>query len=168
MATVVSDFNEGVQGLVTATMACQETPVAQTIRGHYGSFVFGNGEQFDSFEFVPERPQVTGISKAKRETLPSEKVKDTTYAHFKNWVEAMIAKDPLKCNCPVDLGAAAITNVILGARSYREGKVFHFDDQKLEIHDGNGSWAKKWEKSHGVEKNPTTFRAGLQVIREVF
>jgi predicted dehydrogenase len=153
VATVVADFDEGVQGLVTATMACQESPIAQVIRGHHGSFVFGNGEKFDSFEFVPERPQVTGNSKLKAETIPMTKAPDTTYQHFKNWIEAMVAKDPMLCNNSVELGAAAITTVLLGARSYREGKVFHFDKDTLSIGDGNASWAKKWEaKSRSREK----------------
>lgn len=153
VATVVADFNEGVQGMVTATMACQESPIEQLIRGHQGSFIFGTGEQFEDFQFVPERPQVTGNSKLQKETIPSVKVTDTTYLHFKNWIEAMQAKDPQKCNNPVDLGAAAITTVLLGDRSYREGKVYHFDSDKLEIHEGDSSWAKKWEaKSRAREK----------------
>jgi predicted dehydrogenase len=153
VATVVADFNEGVQGLVTATMSCQESPITQLIRGHQGSFVFGNGEQFESFEFIPERPQVTGNSKLKKETIQSEKVENTTYQHFKNWIDAMVARDPMLCNNSVDLGAAAITNVLLGARSYREGKVYHFDAENLAIHDGDSSWAKRWEaKSRAREK----------------
>jgi predicted dehydrogenase len=153
VATVVADFNEGVQGLVMATMASQESPIPQMIRGHAGSFIFGNGEKFNSFEFVPERPQVTGNSKAKAETIEAETVDDTTYEHFKNWIEAMVAKDPSKCNNPVDLAAAAITTVILGARSYREGKVYHFDSDSLTIHEGDSSWAKRWEaKSRNRDK----------------
>jgi hypothetical protein len=35
--------------------------------------------------------------------------------------------------------------VKLGARSYREGKVFHFDPQSLTYSDGNPSWANGWE-----------------------
>lgn len=145
VATVVSDFDEGAQGLVTATMACANTPIRQLIRGHHGSLVFGNGEQFDSMKFVPERPQVTLNSKLKEETISAEKVADTTYEHFKNWIQAMVADDPQMCNNPTDLGAAAITNVILGARSYREGRVFHFDSKTHQIMDADDSWAKKWE-----------------------
>ena len=155
VATVVADFNEGVQGLVTATMACQDTPIRQLIRGHFGSFVFGNGEQFDSFQYDPERPQVTRNSKLKDETIKTEQVKDTTYAHFKNWVEAMVARDPQMCNNPTDLGAAAICTVILGARSYREGKVFHFDSDNLEVHEGDSSWAKKWEQRSAERGKPS-------------
>lgn len=146
VATVAADFPEGVQGLVTATMACQNTPIQQLIRGHFGSFVFGTGEKFDGFDYLPERPQVTRNSKLKEERIPTEAVEDTTYAHFKNWVEAMVADDPSLCNNDPALGAAAITTVILGARSYREGKVFHFDDETLTVHDGSSEWAKGWEE----------------------
>ncbi|MEM9942195.1 MAG: Gfo/Idh/MocA family oxidoreductase, partial [Planctomycetota bacterium] len=145
VATVVADFPEGVQGLVTATMACQNTPIQQTIRGHFGSFVFGTGEKFDSFEFVPERPQVTRDSKLKTETINTPQMKDTTYAHFSNWIDAMIANDPLQVNNDPELGAAAITTVILGAQSYRQGKVFHFDSDRLLVEDASQSWATNWE-----------------------
>jgi predicted dehydrogenase len=153
VATVVADFPEGVQGLVTATMACQETPIRQLIRGHFGSLEFGFGEKFDGFDFIPERPQVTRDSTLKPERIATDEVPDTTYAHFQNWIDAMLANDPSLCNNDPALGAAAITTVILGARSYREGKVFHFDDQTLTIHDGDSSWAKQWEeKSHARSK----------------
>ena len=146
VATVVADFKEGVQGLVTATMACQNTPIRQLIRGHFGSYVFGNGEEFDQFEYVPERPQVTRDSKLKKDTIKTETIKDTTYAHFKNWVEAMVADDPAAVNNDPYLGAAAITTVILGAQSYRQGKVFFFDDEEMKVSEADDSWSKHWEK----------------------
>lgn len=154
VATVVADFNEGVQGLINATMASEETRINQLIRGHNGSFVFGNGEQFNTFKFIPERPQVTRNSKLKEMDIkvdgPDWSKKEnrgwTTTQHFKNWIEAMEKRDPQLCNNPPDLGAAAVTTVILGARSYREGQVFHFDGKSGEISNGNESWAQKWEK----------------------
>lgn len=163
VATVVADFPEGVQGMVTATMACQETPIKQLIRGHNGSFVFGTGEQFDGFDFVPERPQVTRDSRMKEEHIATAGVNDTTYTHFKNWVDAMIANDPSLCNNDPLLGAAAITTVILGARSYREGQVFHFDSAELAVHKGDSSWAKKWEarsKERGKPSHINGWHAG--------
>lgn len=154
VATVVADFPEGVQGLVTATMCNSNTPIKQLIRGHFGSIVFGNGEGFDSFQFIPERPQVTRNSKLKIETIPTGTVKNTTYAHFSNWLDAMAAGDPQACNNPPDLGAAAITVVNLGAQSYRQGKVFHFDAETGTISDGDSSWAKKWEKNSHARQKP--------------
>ncbi len=149
VATVVADFKEGVQGLVTATMACENTPIKQLIRGHFGSLVFGTGEAFDGFDFIPERPQVTRNSKLANERISTEQVKDTTYKHFKNWVDAMVANDPGMCNNDPLLGAAAITTVILGAQSYRQGKVYFFDDKTLTVSDADPSWATGWEqRSH--------------------
>ncbi len=154
VATVVADFHEGVQGLVTATMACEETPIQQCIRGHFGSLVFGNGEQFDGFDFIPERPQVTRDSKLKPERITVGAVDDTSYAHFNNWTEAMVAGDPNLVNNDPLLGAAALITVILGARSYREGKAFFVDRQTLEIRDADASWAKQWEQRSRERGSP--------------
>lgn len=163
VATVVADFKEGVQGLVTATMACQNSPIQQMIRGHFGSLVFGNGEEFDGFDYVPERPQVTRDSKLKAERITTETIPNTTYAHFKNWVDAMVADDPSAVNNDPYLGAAAITTVILGALSYRQGKVFFFDEEKLAVTDGDDSWSKGWEKiseERGKAKHIPGWKAG--------
>jgi hypothetical protein len=146
VATVVADFHEGVQGLVTATMACEETPIRQLIRGHFGSFVFGTGEQFEGFDYIPERSQVTRDSKLAAEHISVGQVQDTTYDHFNNWVDAMVAGDPNLVNNDPRLGAAAITTVILGARSYREGKAFFVDPGSLSVKEADGSWADRWEK----------------------
>jgi hypothetical protein len=62
----------------------------------------------------PERkePQVTGDSTIKDETIKSDldperlKMSNTTYLHFKNWVEAMQDDEPEHCNNTPDLGAA--------------------------------------------------------------
>jgi predicted dehydrogenase len=146
VATVVADFPEGVQGLVTATMCCEETPIQQLIRGHNGSFVFGTGEVFEGYDFVAERPQVTRNSKIKNERIDLGPVDDTSYLHFKNFCDAVAAGKPEMVNCSPELGAAAMAIVKMGAESYRQGKVFHFDRDTLTVSDGNPSWAKQWEK----------------------
>lgn len=146
VATVVADFPEGVQGLVTATMCCAETPLKQLIRGHNGSFVFGIGEEFEGYDFVAERPQVTLNSKIKSERIELGKVDDTSYLHFKNFCDAVAAGKPEMVKCSPELGAAAMVIVKLGSKSYREGKVFHFDRNTMTVSDGNPSWANSWEK----------------------
>jgi len=146
VATVAADFPEGVQGLVTATMSCQETPVPQIIRGHNGSFVFGNGEAFDGYEFVAERPQATHDSKIKNERIAVGQVANTSLAHFENFCDAAIAGKPDQVNCSPELGAAAMVIVKLGSQSYRDGKVFHFDPETLTVKDADSSWAQRWEK----------------------
>ena len=168
VATVVAEFNEGVQGLVTATMAASETPIEQVIRGHYGSFVFDD-PKFDQFTFKPERPQVTHISP---QTLPYEPQvirpeerapKDQTKAHFENWIESIRANKPEACNNTPDLGAAAIVLVNLGARSYRDGKIYRFDDKTMTITEADGSWSKQWEarsKERGKPEHVPGWTAG--------
>lgn len=146
VATVVADFPEGVQGLVTATMCCGNTPVLQTIRGHFGSFVLGNGEDFTGFDFVAERPEVTHDSKLKDEHYNVGGLKDSSLVHFTNFVDAAMAGKPEDVNCTPELGAAAMVIVKLGSKSYREGKAFHFDRDAMQVKDADSSWAKGWEK----------------------
>jgi predicted dehydrogenase len=154
VATVVADYHEGVQGLITATMCNAGTPIQQLIRGHFGSFVFGNGEDFSGFDFVPERPQVTRDSKLENERIEVGPAGDTTYAHFKNFLEAVAAQKPGLCNNPPDLGAAAIVTVNLGARSYREGKAFFFDEQAKREREADASWAAGWESMSKNRAHP--------------
>jgi predicted dehydrogenase len=152
VATVVADYHEGCQGLITATMCNEASRIKQVIRGHLGAFEFGNGEDFTDFSFLAERPQVTGNSAIKDETIKTDldpealKTANTTYLHFKNWVEAMQENKPERCNNTPDLGAAALVTVILGAMSYRNGKVYHFDAASGRYTDGSPDWARSWEK----------------------
>lgn len=153
VATVVADFNEGVQGLVTATMCNEESRITQLIRGHFGTFTFGNGENFDGFDFIPERGPVTHV-RQEPERIKTEPVKNTTLAHFANWLDACEAGEPMKCNNPPDLGAAAMAVVNLGAQSYRNGKVYFLDGEKREISTEDPGWAKKWEQLSAARGEP--------------
>jgi hypothetical protein len=102
-------------------MCNEASRIKQVIRGHLGAFESGNGEEFTDFSFLAERPQVTGNSAIKDETIKTDfdsealKTANTTYLHFKNWVEAMQENKPERCNNTPDLGAAALITVILGA-----------------------------------------------------
>ncbi len=103
VATVVADYDEGVQGLITATMGCEETPIRQLIRGHHGSLVFGNGENFTGFAFVAERSPVTLDSSIKDKHFEVGGIDDSTYNHQENFVECCMNDTPDKVNCPPDL-----------------------------------------------------------------
>jgi hypothetical protein len=166
VATVVADYGEGVQALVSASMCNEDVAYPQLIRGHHGTLILGNGEKFTGLDFQPERPQVTGIGSLKRyakERIEVGEVKDTTYAHFKNWLEAIQANKQDACNNPPDLGAAAVIAVILGAQSYREGKVFFWDEQKRQATDVDPGWADQWialSKSRGSARHVPGWKAG--------
>lgn len=146
VASVIAEFPEGVQGMVTATMCCSNTPVRQLIRGHNGSFVFGNGGEFSEYDFVAERPQVTHDSSIQDEHIQVGKIENSTFTHFQNFCDAVAAGDPELVNCSPELGAAAMVIVKLGSESFRRGKVFHFNGESLKVSDGNEGWAQHWEK----------------------
>jgi hypothetical protein len=165
VATVVAEFPEGVQGMVTATMCAQATPIRQLIRGHHGSIVFGTGGRFTGFDLIPEPSNITGteLGAARVEVQPV--IENSSYAHFKNWLKAIQDGDQRKCNNPPDLGAAAIVVVNLGARSYREGKVFQFDAESMRVLEGDSSWASGWEsmsKKRSRPRHVAGWRAGDQ------
>jgi hypothetical protein len=163
VATVVADFNEGVQLIITASMVTAATPIKQIIRGHTGSFVFGNGEAFTGFDYVPEAKSVTGDATLQAGRIEVGEVKNTTQAHLSNFLDAVRAGDPAMCNNPPDLGAAAVTTVNLGARSYREGKVQFLNPETREISTVDPGWSKKWEEMSraGAEPNHVPgWRAG--------
>ena len=157
VATIVADFHEGVQGLVSSTMVSEELKLEHIIRGHHGSLRFdkncsgnsGRGE----FEFVPERPQVTLDSKAKAETFTTKSELDTVSMHMANWLDAIESGKPNSVNNDPQLAAAALMIANLAVRSYREGKVFHID-RAGNVSDGNTSWAANWEKMSKAKATP--------------
>ncbi len=157
VASIIADFHEGVQGLVSSTMVSEERKLDHLIRGHHGSFVFdkdcsGNRGQ-GTFTFVPERPQVTLDSTLKEESFEAKTELDTNSMHFANWIDAIESGDPESVNNDPELGAAAVTLVNLAVRSYREGKVFHVD-RGGNVSDGNASWAQRWERMSKAKAKP--------------
>ncbi len=52
---------------------------------------------------------------------------------------------------------------VSSSKSYREGKAFHFDGEKMLVSDGNASWAQRWEKlskEHGAAKHIPGWKGG--------
>jgi predicted dehydrogenase len=154
VATLTIDFPEGVQGLITATMCAEATRIPPCIRGHFGSLLFDNGENFHEFDFVPERPQVTLDSSIKPATFKIDGPADNVAAHMQNFVEAIRAGKPELCHNTPELGAAAVVSVHLARRSYREGKVFFFDADSRQASEGNAAWAQRWEAMSKARAKP--------------
>jgi len=149
VASVLADFREGVQGVVSSTMVSEERKLDHIIRGHHGLLLFDkpcylNGPKA-RFEFIPERPQVTLNSKAKRESFEAVTKLNFVSEHCSNWLDAIDTRQPTTVNNDPELGAAAMAIVTLAVRSYREGKVFHINPAG-QVSDGDSSWAANWEK----------------------
>ena len=95
---------------------------------------------------MAERSPVTHDSKIVDQHFNVEGLKNSSLTHFANFVDSAKAGKPDEVNCTPELGAAAMVIVKLGARSYREGKAFHFDRDELVAKDADASWAQGWEK----------------------
>jgi hypothetical protein len=157
VGSLIADFHEGVQGVVSSTMVSEELKVEHTIRGHYGNILvhkpsYLNGPKA-AFDFIPERPQVTLDRMLKKETLEAKSKYNFDMSHFDNFLAAIRAGKPNLVNNDPELGAAAVMIVNLAVRSYREGKVFHVDPQG-KIRDGDSSWAENWEKMSQAHSRP--------------
>ncbi|HVW38468.1 MAG TPA: Gfo/Idh/MocA family oxidoreductase, partial [Pirellulales bacterium] len=157
VASILADFYEGVQGVVSSTMVSEEQKLEHLIRGHYGLLLFAkscylNGP-YAKFEFIPERPQVTLDSNLKREAFEVSTKLDFVSEHCGNWLDAIAAGKPETVNNDPELAAAAVTFVNLAVRSYREGKVFHVD-REGNVSNGDSSWADRWEKMSKARAKP--------------
>ncbi len=148
VASIIADFHEGVQGLVSSTMISQEVPIRHLIRGHHGTILFDKNVfgKKQAYEFIPERPQVTLDSNLKKKEVVSQRVPDQTLLHFQNFIDAVKAGDPSLVNNSPELGAAAIMVVNLGVLSYRNGQVFQVDRDTKQVGNGDKTWAANWEK----------------------
>ena len=157
VASIIADFYEGVQGLVSSAMVSEELKLEHVIRGHHGLLRFdkncsGNSGK-GTFEFLPERPQVTRDSDSKAETFEAATKLNIVATHMSNWLDAIESGRPEMVNNDPALGAAAVMLVNLAVRSYREGKVFQVDRQG-EIQNGDGSWAARWEQMSQTQAKP--------------
>ncbi|MCA8986211.1 MAG: Gfo/Idh/MocA family oxidoreductase [Planctomycetaceae bacterium] len=157
VASIIADFHEGVQGLVSSTMVSEERKLDHIIRGHHGLLLFDkscylNGPKA-SFQYIPERPQVTLDSSLSEQSYETATELDFVLEHCANWIQAIETGKPGIVNNDPELAAAAVMMVNLAVRSYREGKVFHVDRQG-NVSDGNSSWADNWEKMSRAKAKP--------------
>jgi predicted dehydrogenase len=155
VATVVADYDEGCQVIISATM-CNEIQLGEVIRGHTGTIRF-HGDNREGFNLIPEkisgRPAPPGANTGEGgERYKPEQPKDDTAALWEHFLGCLRSRNPATL-CPPELGYAAITTVNLGVDSYRKGKAYFFDKDSGKISEADESWAKKWEaRSHKREK----------------
>jgi predicted dehydrogenase len=148
VATVVADYDEGCQVIISATM-CNDVQLGEVIRGHTGTIRFG-GNPDDGFLLSEQRPDgkpaPPGSNKGEDgdKYIPRQPREDTR-ALWEHYVECIRSRNQ-ETLCPADLGYAAIATVNLGVQSYREGKAFYFDRDSHKITNADESWAKRWEK----------------------
>jgi predicted dehydrogenase len=150
VATIVADYDNGCQLIVTATMI-NDHPIEECIRGRLATlnFKMKNGEM--GFEILPQNLK-SGAGLPKRlEQQEGEfvsggmKEPHQTQALWENFLDCVRSGNRETFSTP-ELGAVAFTTVNMGVQSYRGGKVLFWDNEHRKPMPADGSWAERWEK----------------------
>jgi predicted dehydrogenase len=168
VATVVADFEEGAQFIVSATM-CNDTQLGEVIRGRLATIKFvGGGDYIKGFDVFaqglqggPQKPKGDGGEKPIHE-YRHDKTGNATYALWENYLECVRANKRETLSTP-ELGAAAFSTVNMGVLSYRQGKVLFWDKEKRAPKEADASWASNLEarsKKRGKPNNIIGWQGG--------
>lgn len=163
VATVVADFDEGCQLIITASMV-NNHEIEECIRGHLGTIIFHEGT---GYEIRPqqvadrptnsaERAQAQGVEWVKDDVLdiPKGKGDVQTRRHWENFIQCVRDRNP-QTNNPPELGAAAFTLINLGVIGYRDGRTVFFDRERRQVSNADASWSKGWEARSHARGEPT-------------
>jgi len=159
VATVVADYDEGCQVIISATM-CNDTQLGEVIRGRTGTIRFtGGGDYMSGFEVYgqniaggPAKP-MQGFG-TPIHTYKNEKTGNATYELWANFLDCVRKQNRETLSTP-ELGAAAFTTVAMGSQSYRNGKVYFWDKSKRKHVEADGSWATKLEARSKKRDKPS-------------
>jgi predicted dehydrogenase len=166
-ATVVADYDEGCQLIISATM-CNDTQLGEIIRGRLGTLRFvGGGDYVKGFEVTAQHPagkpkKATTEVEKPAHVFESGKSGNATYALWENFLECCRAKKRETLSTP-ELGAAAFTTVNMGVLSYRRGQVLFWDKSTRKTAVADASWADQWEsrsKKRGKPNNIIGWKGG--------
>jgi predicted dehydrogenase len=163
VATVVADYDEGCQVIISATML-NDTQLGEKIRGHLGTIEFtGGGDFMGGFEVYKQVPSGRPAKPAGAPPDPpvhvfqNPKKGNATYALWEDFLAHCRMNDKDKrretLSTP-ELGAAAFATVNMGVLSYRFGKVLFWDKEKRAPKDADASWAAQWEKRSKARGKP--------------
>jgi hypothetical protein len=156
VATVVADYDEGCQVLISATM-CNDVQLPEVIRGHTATIKF-DPRPNEGFTVVQQklegRPAPPGTNQGEGgDPFRPEQPREDTRALWEHFLECVRSRNP-ETLCPADLGYAAIATVNLGVRSYREGKAFYLNKEDGSVSDADTGWAARWEERSKLRGKP--------------
>lgn len=166
VASIVADYDEGCQLLITATMI-SAYPIEEVIRGRLGTIKFVKG----GFTVIDDNPNMgAGIPARLEESIKGEMVECNpptglnadTEALWLNFLECVRSHKRDTLSTP-ELGAAAFTTVAMGVQSYRQGKVLFWDKQGRKPTEADSSWASRLEarsKKHGQPSQVEGWKGG--------
>ena len=164
VATVVADYNEGCQLIISATM-CNDTQLGEIIRGHLATIRFGTSKGKEGSDYVkgfdvygqeisggPAKPKEGYV--APIYSYENQGKGNATYALWENFLECVRARQR-ETLCTPELGAAAFSTVNMGVQSYRFGKVLFWDKMLRKTKDADASWASSLEARSKKRDKPS-------------
>lgn len=158
VATIVADYDEGCQLLITATMV-NDHPIEDVIRGHSATIKFasrprpqGQQGQEHGFEVLnqnavnrPTRNQPGQAPANTRFVGGGISEGEATAPLWENFLSCVRAQNRETYSTP-ELGAAAFTTVTMGVQSYRTGQVLFWDKERRRPVPADPTWAQRWER----------------------
>jgi predicted dehydrogenase len=166
VATIVADYDEGCQLLITATMI-NDHPIEEVIRGRTATVRFGSKQVMRNgmprtdwgYEVIPQaaanRP-VQGRPPQRDAVWHGDGMSegDATQPLWENFLSCVRARNRDTFSTP-ELGAAAFTTVNMGVKSYREGRVLFWDRERRQPTVADASWATRLERRSHERGRPT-------------
>jgi predicted dehydrogenase len=172
VATIVADYDEGCQLIITATMI-NDHPIEECIRGRLATLKFtsktrqenGRGTTDYGFEVQPQHLQNAptrnqGGNGGARFVGGGISEGDATKPLWENFLACCRANNRETFSTP-ELGAAAFTTVNMGVLSYRQGQVLFWDKERRRPVPADASWAQRWERRSHEHGHPNQI-AGWQ------
>ena len=164
VATIVADYNEGCQLVISATMI-SSYPIEEVIRGRLGTIKFVKG----GYQVIRDDPDKrAGIPARLEESIKGEFVdaksplakNEDTLLLWRNFLDCVRRGDRATWSTP-ELGAAAFTTVAMGVQSYRSGRVLFWDEKGRKPVEADGSWAARLEKRSKERGKPSKVKGWM-------
>lgn len=164
VATIVADYNEGCQLVISATMI-SSYPIEEVIRGRLGTIKFVKG----GYQVIRDDPDKrAGIPARLEESIKGEFVdaksplakNEDTLLLWRNFLDCVRRGDRATWSTP-ELGAAAFTTVAMGVQSYRSGRVLFWDEKNRKPMEADGSWAARLEKRSKERGKPSQVKGWM-------
>jgi predicted dehydrogenase len=166
VATIVADYEEGCQLLITATMI-NDHPIEEVIRGRSATVRFGSKQIMRNgmprtdwgYDVIPQaatnRP-VQGRPEQRDAVWHGDGMSenDATRPLWENFLSCVRTRNRDTFSTP-ELGAAAFTTVNMGVQSYRQGQVLFWDRERRRPAVGDASWATRLERRSRDRGRPT-------------
>jgi predicted dehydrogenase len=149
VATIVADYDEGCQLLISATMI-NDHGLDEIIRGRTATLKFGRRGNENGVEVIPQ----TAANRPVQGARPNTETQwigggmsegDATRPLWQNFLDCVRARNRETMSTP-ELGAAAFTTVNMGVQAYRTGNTLFWDKERRRVTNADASWATRWER----------------------